>query len=585
MTSSKLKKISPLSHSKASTFSNCERKFSFNYLESISEPSSIHAAVGIFVHSVIEEYFKEGNNLNPYFNWEQSSNYLEETYKKLWPKYEKNLNYLYKEQSSKVNNSFSSVEEWTSELINNYIELEDWIQNESDIESLKLATNLKTVGDLNIENEKYVKKEIISDEDSFTLRGYIDRLQSDSDGNKVIIDIKTGKPPASLDKEKANQIKSYALLYGENDVTAGFIYFLGDKNIKPQKRIFEVPIEDIDENEEFYVSSYKKMINNSKQDIENFNNLTYPDLWSPMINPLCNWCWYKNTCSVWVNKYQNKNITKSLENLYSRLRHSGGLAKQDETTKDLFSNIYSEINRLDMELQVGLERLKSNELNELKNTIKAINIHKKENSISNNAVNKIKKLLDDIGSSSFISQNKELLESYVIKNKKILLEVDNKLSEDKTWEILSVVLNNIQNQELVSQLDDLKDEFNQTIEKLRSEWMIWKDFEEIDKITELNIEIKVDNLINFKLFRKDKLKLLEKNSIHGYIENNIESFSKLKKITINDLEFLGESKDQYLNNLHKLSEQITTSLNKLLLNQKAIDDNILKLSKTELLKI
>jgi len=327
------------------------------------------------------------------------------------------------------------------------------------------------------------------------------------------------------------------------------------------------------------------MINKSKQDIENFNNLTYPDLWSPMINPLCNWCWYKNTCPVWVNKYQNKNITKSLENLYSRLRHSGGLAKQDQTTKDLFSNIYSEINRLDMELQVDLERLKSNELNELKNTIKAINIHKKENSISNNAVNKIKKLLDDIGSSSFISQNKELLESYVIKNKKILLEVDNKLSEDKTWEILSVVLNNIQNQELVSQLDDLKDEFNQTIEKLRSEWMIWKDFEEIDKITELNIEIKVDNLINFKLFRKDKLKLLEKNSIHGYIENNIESFSKLKKITINDLEFLGESKDQYLNNLHKLSEQITTSLNKLLLNQKVIDDNILKLSKTELLKI
>ena len=238
-----------------------------------------------------------------------------------------------------------------------------------------------------------------------------------------------------------------------------------------------------------------------------------------------------------------------------------------------------------MELQVDLENLKSNELNELKNTIKAINIHKKENSLSNNAVNKIKKLLDDIGSSSFISQNKELLESYVIKNKKILLEIEPNLSEDRTWEIISVVLNNIQDQELVSQLGDLKDEFNQTIEKLRSEWMIWKDFKEIDKLTELNIENKIDNLINFKFFRKDKIKLLEKNSIHGYIEDNIENFSKLKKITINDFEFLGESKDNYLNNIHKLSEQITISLNKLLLNQKAIDDNILKLSKTELLKI
>ena len=38
MEKSNLKKISPLSHSKVSSFSNCERKFSFNYLESISGP-------------------------------------------------------------------------------------------------------------------------------------------------------------------------------------------------------------------------------------------------------------------------------------------------------------------------------------------------------------------------------------------------------------------------------------------------------------------------------------------------------------------------------------------------------------------
>ena len=77
---------------------------------------------------------------------------------------------------------------------------------------------------------------------SFVLRGYIDRLQESETGKKIIIDIKTGKPPSSLDSEKADQIKSYALLYGEENVEEGYVYFLGEKNIKPEKRIFQVEI-------------------------------------------------------------------------------------------------------------------------------------------------------------------------------------------------------------------------------------------------------------------------------------------------------------------------------------------------------
>ena len=129
MEKSNLKKISPLSHSKVSSFSNCERKFSFNYLESISEPSSIHAAVGTFVHSVIENYYKNPDNKNPYFNWEKTFNYLQDSYEELWVKQEKYLTSLYVNQMSKVNNEFENLEEWINELIKNYIELEDWIQN------------------------------------------------------------------------------------------------------------------------------------------------------------------------------------------------------------------------------------------------------------------------------------------------------------------------------------------------------------------------------------------------------------------------------------------------------------------------
>ena len=40
---------------------------------------------------------------------------------------------------SKVNNEFEDLEEWINELIKNYIELEDWIQNKSNFDSLKFS--------------------------------------------------------------------------------------------------------------------------------------------------------------------------------------------------------------------------------------------------------------------------------------------------------------------------------------------------------------------------------------------------------------------------------------------------------------
>ena len=64
-------------------------------------------------------------------------------------------------------------------------------------------------------------------------------MQKTYNDKHIIIDIKTGKPPSKLDKEKSDQIKSYALLYGEDNIESGFIYFLGNKN-KSEKRIFEV---------------------------------------------------------------------------------------------------------------------------------------------------------------------------------------------------------------------------------------------------------------------------------------------------------------------------------------------------------
>ena len=583
MSETNLKKISPLSHSKTSAFVNCQRKFSFSYLEGIKEPSSIHAAVGTFVHSVIEEYFKHEDNPNPYFNWIQNFNYLEDTYLKLWSKSGKYLMSLYEQQESKVNNSFSSVEEWTKQLVLNYIELEDWIQLESDIEGLKFDSKAVTVGELGIQNEKYVKKELVSNKDSFILRGYIDRLQAGKLGKKIIIDIKTGKPPSSLDKEKADQIKSYALMYGHQEIDAGYVYFLGEKNITPEKRIIEVPIEDIDKNEEFYTKSYDGMIINAQLDSVNYSKGLYRDVWKPKINHFCNWCWYKNGCPEWVNVYQDKKTSIALDSINSKLRHQGGLSKlsklskQDEINTKKISSAYYELNKLDLQLQNKLTDLQNTHLEELQNTSMAIADKHKENSNSIKALHKLKKLINDIGLQSFVSQNKNLLDKYVLPSQNKIISIDLNMQEKEIWQNITNILNNIQHEELVSQLGDFKADFLSVINELRRDWMLWHDFTEINKFKDIDILNVLSRLKEFQLFRGKKISLLKKKSFEVFLNECLIKMRQVKKLTIDDLAFLQSSKKHYLKNLHLLAECISVTLSEIIEIQNKIQKTLDKL--------
>jgi hypothetical protein len=577
-----LKNISPLSHSKTTSFVNCQRKFSFSYLEGIKEPSSIHAAVGIFVHSVIEEYFKNESNKNPYYNWTSSHNFLSQTYEQKWKTHSKKLSFLYHQQKSKVNNSFESIEEWTQQLLLNYIELEDWIQTKSNIEALKFPPDAKTVADISIQNELYVKKELFLNDDGFILRGYIDRVQSGLNGKKIIIDIKTGKPPSSLDKEKADQIKSYALLYGDEDVDAGFVYFLGEKNIKAEKRILEVPIKNIGENEEFYISTYESIVRKSVQDTENFNNEVFKDVWNPKLNYLCNWCWYKNTCPEWVSIYQDKETADTLNKVYSKIRHSGGLSsKQNKHIKNEIDSIFNEISNNDLNLQSILDGLQKNELEELSKTIIVINYQKKETSTSVKALNKLKKLLIELSEQSFILENNKLLDTFIHPSQKDVVSVDTQQKPEQIWKIITKVLNNIQDEEIVSQLGDFKSEFDETIEDLRTDWLIWSEFIEVDKLKDIQIEKSVEEVMDFQFFRKNKIEIIKKETLTNFFDNQISKFSTLKDIKASDLNLPEDNSKQYIASIHKLGHEIIQLLMKMREIQESTNKYINKLASLE----
>ena len=578
MENSKLKKIAPLSHSKSVSFSNCERKFSFNYLESIKEPSSIHAAVGTFVHSVIEEFYKNEENSNPYYNWDKSFNYLHDSYTTLWKKYEKSLNYLYDQQKSKVNNSFNSVEDWTKQLVQNYIELEDWIQNESSFTNLKFSSKAKKIKDLNIQNEIYVKKELSSTIDTFILRGYIDRVQDNNLGKKIIIDIKTGKPSTSLDLEKEDQIKSYALLYGADNVEEGYVYFLGEKNIKPEKRIFKVSLDDLEQNEEYYKSSYVSMISKSEYDLENFNKNIYTDVWKPKINHFCNWCFYKNSCSAWVSNYQSKELSKSLDSSFAKLRHSGGLSKQSKKVQKQINEIFKELNKLDIEIQISINELISTHLENLKTLTKTINNIQKENSEINKVINKVKKLMNEISELETVIQNNELKEKFIIPNQNKIVNLDFEMDEKKLWNEVTDILKNIQNDELVSELGDYKIEFQNILDDLRKDWILSNQFTEVNKFTDLNLLKLIDDFSDFKLFRKNKINLLQKKQLIDYLGYFNNKFSEIRQINLKELSFLGSNNHEYLNHLYEISDKILENFEKIISLQKSIEYQILLLS-------
>ena len=549
-------------------------------MESISEPSSIHAAVGTFVHSVIENYYKNPDNKNPYFNWEKTFNYLQDSYEELWVKQEKYLTSLYVNQMSKVNNEFENLEEWINELIKNYIELEDWIQNKSNFEFLKFSKDLSTIGELKIENELFLKKEFTSSQDTFVLRGYVDRLQKTYNDKHIIIDIKTGKPPSKLDKEKSDQIKSYALLYGEDNIESGFIYFLGNKNINPEKRIFEVPIRDIDKNEKYYVNSYEKMSKKTVSDINNFTNKKLVDVWQPKINNLCNWCWYKHSCSIWIDQY-TKIDTSILESKLTKLRHLGGLSKVDDNIQKSVKNIFYKINDLDLAFQKNFEDLKSKDLKNLHRILKSIQSQKIENSEVLKASNKTKKLLQELANLDDLKKNDDILNTFLVPNQKTLVKLSSEISETDHWKIISDILNNLQDDTFTSLLLDYENDFKLQIDDIRRHWIIWNDFNEVDNFNESDYIADLEKLIEFKLFRKDKLSYLGKKSLMEFLTLSLEKLKTLETMNYDDLTNSNNNFKPHFEDMISLCSKVILQIKELMDTYSIIESNLEKLSNVD----
>jgi putative RecB family exonuclease len=171
-----------LSPSKVASFKDCALAFRFSAIDRVPEPPTIWAAKGTLVHRALELLMMEDPGDRTI---EAGVHHLEQATPEV----------LCNDEYSAL--SFASIEEEeafmadSELLVHKYFQLED-------------PTKIKTVG-------LELKLEVALG--SLTLRGIIDRLEEDADGNLIVTDYKTGKVPrVQFEASKLGGVHFYAFL-------------------------------------------------------------------------------------------------------------------------------------------------------------------------------------------------------------------------------------------------------------------------------------------------------------------------------------------------------------------------------------
>ena len=186
-----------LSPSRVSSFQDCPLQFRFSSIENLPQPPGIHAVKGNVVHRALELLL----TLDPAERSEIAAHeFMAQAKREYEAMYDFTGLNLTDAQASKFWQECSG-------LIDGYLRMED-------------------PRDVNrIEIELWVEAPL----DGFTIRGYIDRLERDAQGNLVVTDYKTGKSPRTGDIDaKMRQLEMYAYMIramrGELPATLQLLY-------------------------------------------------------------------------------------------------------------------------------------------------------------------------------------------------------------------------------------------------------------------------------------------------------------------------------------------------------------------------
>jgi len=247
--------ITRLSPSRASDFKICPQLFKFRAIDRLPEPSTVYQARGTTAHLALQRLFDLPAP-------ERTPEALFDLFRKAWVEL----------KDEEYPGLFPSVEEERA-----------W-----GLESLELLANYFVVEDPRSFDPVDRELDMTEDLDSVAMRGILDRIEENENGDLIIVDYKTGKaPPERYSLSAFFALKIYALLIrkrtGRTPVELRLLYLNG-----PDLYRLEV-------NEGQLVAMEKQV----KALWTAIQRAIAQDQFPTRVSRLCDWCSFKEICPAW----------------------------------------------------------------------------------------------------------------------------------------------------------------------------------------------------------------------------------------------------------------------------------------------
>jgi putative RecB family exonuclease len=249
--------LSTLSPSRASDFKTCPQLFKFRAIDRLEEPTTIYQARGTTAHLALERLFDLSAD-------QRTADRLYDLFREAWTELRGDVEFA---------ELFESIDEeraWgleSMEVLANYFALEDPSRVQPFDRELDM---LETLGDI-------------------TIRGILDRIDEDADGELIITDYKTGKaPPERYALPAFFALKIYALLIrtklGRTPKALRLLY-MGNATM------YTVAVDD-------------QQLDAMRRQLEALwkaiNRALERGQFPPKVGPLCNWCAFQDRCPAFV---------------------------------------------------------------------------------------------------------------------------------------------------------------------------------------------------------------------------------------------------------------------------------------------
>ena len=250
-------RLETLSPSRAGDFKRCPQLFKFRAIDKIPEPTSIYQARGTTAHLALQRLFDRPGP-------ERTPEQLFDLFREAWTEIR---------GDEEFEGLFEDVDQ----------------EREWGLESLELLANYFSIEDPTSFDPDDRELDMLEDLDGIVIRGILDRIDRDTDGQLIITDYKSGKaPPERYALPAFFALKIYALLIrkrtGETPKEIRLLFLNGPT-------LYRLPIDNrqLDAMEGQLRALWKAI----QRAMDN-------DRFPARTGHLCNWCSYQEICPAWT---------------------------------------------------------------------------------------------------------------------------------------------------------------------------------------------------------------------------------------------------------------------------------------------